>query len=280
MKSSLTFFQKLLLLAFALMWLLMFSVLAFAQPAPAAKPQWIWLSPATSTMPALEGTNLKLLPTLYEGSRNQLYPHRQTNHLKTLAPNGDAVYDADACDEIAAHYLAAGVTRIVLDWERPDSEGNRQAYLRTVWRLQDRGLTVSRYGAEPWASEWDRLYVNAANSGEVHCVFYQFTLDADLWLSHRTKQLDYVRKTYPDRKVFVWVWPFHEQDGDGPGNGDIPVHAYVGDKMWRAQLAWAKRHKVILVVWNGREQLTDQGDFKPFDTAAAWYSVVREFAVK
>lgn len=237
-----------------------------------------YVSPATSTMPDLAGTTITLLPCLYEGSTNQYYTSRVTNHLKCLAPDGNGVYDADACDSIAADYLSGGVDKIVLDWERPDSQANRAAYLRVMWRLQDRGLTVSRFGCEPWASSWDRLYTGAANSNEIHCVFYQFTLDTDLWLYDRGRKLDAIKKAHPGKSFLAWVWPFHENDGDGPGNGEIPRHQYVGDAMWKAELAFLKRRNVSPVLWTGAERLTPQGDYGPFPEDHAFWQIYKEAA--
>lgn len=239
----------------------------------------ISLSPATSTMPKVEGTQVSLMPMVYMGGMtNRLYPDRIKNSLGCLTQTNWSYFDPDHVDELSAQMLSGGVTKFIFDWERPDTEHEREVYLRTVWRFQDRGLRPYYFGSDP---SRDRLYVSQNPSNELYAPWYQYTLDVNLWLRQRTESLDAVRQQWPDHKITAILCPYHYADGDGPDNAPIPVGQYVGRDMWTRQLAWTKLHRINTLIWMAKftgPVLT--GDYAPFDETEEWWVIAKEFAKK
>jgi hypothetical protein len=243
-----------------------------AKAAAAAKsaPE-VYITPHSTTVPP-EAPGVAIYTTVYPATANIL-TGAHNPRLDCLKPDHTGHFDPEKVDEMCAYLVARGVQRVVFDWEVgpggiADTPENRQAYLRIVWRMKDRGLAVSIYGAEPAV---DAFYVSQNTSGEVHVVCYQVGKTYEEWAAFADERLAAARAAHRGKRIFVWVTPHTTLEGGMPGP-DVPA------TLFTRQLQWARQRRVDgVVVWSANAT-TDTGALLPFDEKREWWAVVKRFA--
>lgn len=205
-----------------------------------------FLTPAASSYPALP-PGVRLLCMAYEATESRVPYGLHMSMLDCIASDGRHVYKPDAVDEVAARYYAEGIDRIAIDWEE-DAGGKRRrspadlaAFRQVMWRLEDRGLTVHRFGAEPWLADkdlakLDNRYTRCAGSRTVGVIAYPFGPTEDLWEKTTRTHVAVAQSAFPGWDVDLWICPFHSNPtGEGPQTKVKPGD-YVGESFWRRML--------------------------------------------
>lgn len=231
-----------------------------------------YLSSTYPPGPDLKGTGIYLLPTIYDASHNVLSaPHLP--RLRWMTPRGyddPPFYDPEACDELSAYLVAHGVKEAVLDWEAPDTPGNRAICGRIVYRLRKRRVRLSLYGIEaesPEQADWI-----ARLSWDLHPVWYPYTIDADRWVANRRLRLARLRRRFPGSRIIPWICPVHKASGDGH---PVPWGEYVGDDHFRAYLSVCEDADG-LCVW---PEMGADGNWRTQpETIEPWFPIYSEFA--